>query len=221
MKWILTSFWLFLQFSELQTAFNGSILCHKKYVRDDLPSADGKQNFTEKTIFFIETSCNRKLNSRQACSIESAAKANPKWQIIVLFAGPLPSRSQTSKPMSLLKKYKNINFFRIHFSKYIRGTPLKRKFATGFLNKSKWRVHHTADVLRVITLYKWGGVYVDLDVIIVKSFDGLTNNWVAKEAPNVMAAGFLAISKDKIGRQFSKAAMRYYGLFSFFLLYSL
>ena len=48
----------------------------------------------------------------------------------------------------------------------------KLKNATG----GKFWYAHESDLIRLLVLYKWGGVYIDTDVILVRSFDNLKLN---------------------------------------------
>ena len=48
----------------------------------------------------------------------------------------------------------------------------KLKSATG----GKYWYAHESDLIRLLVLYKWGGVYIDTDVILVHSFDNLKLN---------------------------------------------
>lgn len=190
--------------------FNDTIFCHNLETEDDFPSADDNEHFfPERSIFFIESSCRGGLNSRQACAVESAAKIHPNWQINVLFTGSVSNQTQSGTTMKLLKMYNNIMFFRIHVAKFGRNTPLEHMLASGILNNSSWRVVHTSDVLRFLTLYKWGGVYMDLDVIVMKSFDTLDRNWLARENDYQIGSAYISISKDQFGRQLSDATVRY------------
>ncbi|XP_049266866.1 lactosylceramide 4-alpha-galactosyltransferase-like [Rhipicephalus sanguineus] len=54
-----------------------------------------------------------------------------------------------------------------------QGTPLGSWYESGILNKSAFPVEHLADALRLALLYKQGGVYLDIDVIVMRSFDSL------------------------------------------------
>jgi len=45
-----------------------------------------------------------------------------------------------------------------------------------------WYSHRT-DLLRYLILFKWGGVYMDTDVIIVRPVDSLRTNVIAYEDP--------------------------------------
>lgn len=190
-----------------------NITCHYVETEDELPSADGVK-FKEKSIFFHETSCKGGLDARQACSVESAARAHPNWQINVLFTAPATKES-LKNTNTLFKEYKNVKFFRIHLLKYAEGTPLEKFVAGGALNRTRWRISHASDVLRYLSLYKWGGVYLDLDVVVARSFDSLAKNWAARESETAVAAGAMAFSLDKLGREVAAAAIRY---ISFYLV---
>lgn len=207
-SYVLTIIYSLMNINKLFAIFNDSIACHNTVIKDDLPSADeNSTKFPDKSVFFIETSCKGSINSRQACSIESAARANPNWQTNVLFAGPVSLENQKEPIFSELQMYGNIKFFRIHVAKYSKGTPLETLLSKGTLNKSRWRVLHSADVLRFLTLYKFGGVYLDLDVIVAKSFDELAKNWVARESAWYPGSACLAISNDELGRAFANATI--------------
>ncbi|XP_075973927.1 lactosylceramide 4-alpha-galactosyltransferase-like [Anticarsia gemmatalis] len=185
-----------------------NITCHYVYEDDALPPID--ENFAPPptSIHFHETSCKGWLNSRQACAIESAARAHPNWQINVFFAGPVTEEMLNSGNMHTLKKFKNIQFLRIHLKEYAKGTPLESLVNDGALNRTRWRISHTSDFLRYLSLYKWGGVYLDLDVVIAKSFDSLVPNWAARESEETIAAGALRFSNDALGRLVAEAALR-------------
>lgn len=189
-----------------------NISCHYLETEDALPSVDGII-FPEKSIFFHETSCKGGIDERQACSIESAARVHPNWQVNVLFAAP--TTKETLKNTSiLLKEYKNLNFFRVQLVKYAKGTPLEELVVGGATNRTRWRISHTSDILRYLSLYKWGGVYLDMDMVVAKSFDLLVKNWAASESGIDVAAGAMRFSMDEMGRQIANATIRY-------ILYSL
>lgn len=186
-----------------------NITCHYSDVGDALPLIGEDFSPLSTSIYFHETSCRGWLNSRQACAIESAARAHSNWNIYVLFAGPVTAKNLNSNSFNILKQIKNVNFKRVHIVDYAKETPLEQLVGEGALNRTRWRISHTSDMLRYLSLYKWGGVYLDLDVVVVKSFEGLEKNWAARESVDVVAAGALAFSTDDLGRKVADAAIRY------------
>lgn len=126
---------------------------------------------TMNSIFFIETSCNHKnginLNLRQSCAIESAAKLNPNLKIFVLFVAPTFINYE-SDVLNSLGQYSNINLRFINFVKYAYNTPLQDFVTSNTIFTSNWPVSHSSDLLRYLTLWKFGGTYLDLDVVLMK-----------------------------------------------------
>lgn len=127
-----------------------------------------------KNIFFHETSCFGdsgliELNCRQACAVESAALMNPGMLVNLLLLSPSPPSNHTAKLLKYLIDYKNVKISRIYINEYIGNTPLEQWYANGkVLESSQWPRSHMSDILRYLTLWRFGGIYLDLDVVIVK-----------------------------------------------------
>ncbi|CAH2980079.1 unnamed protein product [Chilo suppressalis] len=183
------------------------ISCHANEEGDALASVDDTFRPPEKSIFFVETSCRGGLTSRQACAVESAAKSNPHWDVHVLFSGSVSDPVLRRSCLSKLVDYKNVKLLRIHIADYARGTPLENMVAASPYKKSKWRIEHSSDVLRYLTLFKYGGVYMDSDVVVVKSLDSLGSNFAGRESEKWVAAGVLSFSRDDLGRQIANATI--------------
>ncbi|KAJ2954140.1 hypothetical protein O0L34_g2365 [Tuta absoluta] len=186
------------------------ISCHRtKCERGcDIPVVDQNFRTKKKTIFFIETSCLGGLKTKLACSVESAATANPNWYILVLFAGPLKPTFKNSKTYKALLRIPNVYFYKIDTEAFAKGTPLEDIFTTNFLKKSLYPVGHASDFMKLLVMYKFGGVYLDLDVVVMNSFDSLPSNFIALQDVDDTASGILAVAKDDVGRNFIDLTMR-------------
>ncbi|CAB3253061.1 unnamed protein product [Arctia plantaginis] len=169
---------------------------------------DERFNPPDNSIYFHETSCTGKLNSRQACAVESAARVHPDRQVNLLFTGPVKEENLNAPAFNALKKYENVKVLRLHLVDYAKWTPLEDLVSGGALNRTRWRISHTSDVLRFLSLYKWGGIYLDLDVVVVRSFDDLAPNWAARDSDKLVASGALSFSKDALGREIADLALR-------------
>lgn len=121
-------------------------------------------------IFFHETSCfgrsGAELNSRQACAVESAARMNPDMTVNLLFLSPSTPSNQTQLLVDLLLDYTNVRVNRVQIADYIKDTPIEEWYASGMLSSSYWPRSHMSDVMRYLTLWKYGGIYLDLDVVV-------------------------------------------------------
>lgn len=195
------------------------ISCYNDLENDGLKDADDDEmSFPEKNIFFVEASCQMGLSFHKVCSIESAARANPEWQVSVLFAGRIPKQCQRTVNFTTLETYKNIHLYRIHVKKFADGTPFQDFFTSDALDSSLYPVHHTTEILQYLTLHKWGGVYLDTNMMVSKPFDNLPLNWIARENADELGTAAMALTKDNIGGLISKAAVEYvYIQYSLFL----
>ncbi|CAK9829402.1 Lactosylceramide 4-alpha-galactosyltransferase [Anthophora retusa] len=168
------------------------------------PESASEKLMTDRNIFFHETSCfddaGLVLNTRQACAVESAAKMNPNMNVYLLFVSPLKISDQSREIFNQLLTYPNIRIRHINPKEYTRNTPLDTWYKTDALKKSKWPRNHMSDVLRYLTLWKYGGIYLDLDVVVTTSLEGL-RNFAGAEDWNHIAAGVMGLDMTEIGRR--------------------
>ena len=120
-------------------------------------------------MFFFETKIDNKyLTERQLCSIESAAKNNPN-AIVNLY-----SINAKIHPV-FLKKYPNIKIHKLIIEDLLKDTPLEKwyKLKKEVVLNGPYAVVHTADILRIVALWKYGGYYADFDTLTVRSIESL------------------------------------------------
>ncbi|XP_055296562.1 lactosylceramide 4-alpha-galactosyltransferase-like isoform X2 [Sitodiplosis mosellana] len=140
-----------------------------------------------RSIFFLMTSCSWKgkiaLKARQVCAVESAAYHNPNRTIFILFASPVDLLTNTqSETLAVLQSYKNIHIQNINLDTFVEGTLAEDFYRSGKLFASKTLIEHMSDFLRLLVLYKYGGIYLDTDVVVQKNLDELPANFLGKEA---------------------------------------
>ena len=107
------------------------------------------------------------LNARQACAVESAAKMNPNMNVYLLFVSPSKISNQSREMFHQLQSYSNVRIRHIKPEEYVKNTPLDLWYRSGVLKKSRWPRSHMSDILRYLTLWKYGGIYLDLDVVVI------------------------------------------------------
>lgn len=127
-----------------------------------------------KNIFFLQTNCfgadGIVITSRQLCAIESAALMNPNMTVYLLVLSHSNFSDNTEHIVRLLlSSYKNIAIRHISTDNYFKDTPLEDWWKSGIFKTSYWPTSHISDVLRFLTLWKFPGIYLDLD-IVVKSY---------------------------------------------------
>lgn len=123
-------------------------------------------------IFFHETSCSNEegivLNARQACAVESAAKHHPNRGVNLFFINPGKVANASIKLVQQLLSYPNVKIRRIKPMNYVKGTPLEEWYMGGNFKTSRWPNSHMSDILRYLTLWKFPGIYLDLDIVVLK-----------------------------------------------------
>ncbi|XP_064488539.1 lactosylceramide 4-alpha-galactosyltransferase-like [Ornithodoros turicata] len=138
-----------------------------------------RKHFNETTdnIFFLETAGSTCINARQSCAIESAALRNPATNIVFLTAKRMTWRC---KLLDVLTQIPNFQQHSAPFEDLFRGTVLESWHENGPWRRSPFRVNHLSDALRLVVLWKFGGAYADLDVVVLEDMSTLKNS-VARE----------------------------------------
>lgn len=166
-------------------------------------------------IFFHDTSCTANglahLHVRQACAVEAAAKLNPKRQVFVTFLSPVGFKHDKplSPVMDALHSYDNIKFRNINLAKYAAGTPITEWIATDELFLSDFLEDHTKTLLKYLTMFKYGGTYIDMDIILQKPLDDVVLNCAAAESRRNIDDAFLHFDIGNIGQNISENCLKY------------
>ncbi|KAH8381771.1 hypothetical protein KR009_000050, partial [Drosophila setifemur] len=169
-----------------------------------------------RSIFFHEIRCNftenqpyrlLELTARQACAIESAALHNPNFQVFVLSAGPTfrASNINTQPLLEAILSYGNVHLRSLNFCSYTANTPGEEWLKTGHLFRSRYVCQNIADYLRLITLYRFGGLYLDMDVVVLRSMENISPNYVGAESESFLNSAVLNLSPSEFGREIAEA----------------
>ncbi|CAK1547407.1 unnamed protein product [Leptosia nina] len=109
-----------------------------------------------------------------------------------------------SRQMCAIESAARLHRDRLRIKEYAARTPLEPFIEKGTLVNSSWGIENTSNALRFLTLYKWNGIYLDTDVVVVKSFDSLGGNWVGKEDFEQLNSAAIALDDYTQGRQLAK-----------------
>ncbi|EDV42924.2 uncharacterized protein Dana_GF16775 [Drosophila ananassae] len=169
-----------------------------------------------KNIFFLQTTGVQKeetlqlikLTAREACAIESAALHNPGLTVFVLFAGATHRMYSGNPWIRSLNFYKNIRLRRLNLLRYAAGTPIEKWIKLGKIYKSKYIFPHASDLLRYLTLYKYGGIYLDLDVVVLRSLEKMPPNFTGAETSKSLACGVMKMSSTGEGHQIAALCLQ-------------
>ncbi|KAF5285510.1 hypothetical protein FQR65_LT13207 [Abscondita terminalis] len=151
------------------------------------------------------------IQARQACAVESAALMNPIYDVYLLFTSPGLIKFENTESDRILKAlltYKNIHIRHLDYEKYTKDTPVENLYKDGKVEASVYARSHSSDVLRYLTLWKYGGIYLDLDVIVIKPLNTLAPNYAGSESEKNVAAGVMSFSFDGPGRKYAEMCLK-------------
>ncbi|GLG95318.1 Lactosylceramide 4-alpha-galactosyltransferase [Gryllus bimaculatus] len=184
----------------------------------------GEPLLGEEHIFFVETSCaldkpqhvpydsesGLRLSPRGACAVEAAASAHPTHRVYLVHTCDVQRRSlaKGAAPAYALAALSipNVRLWAVPYALHFVGTPLQGWLASGALRASRWPVVHASDVLRFLLLWKYGGTYLDLDVLMLRSL-GEEKNFGCAESPAAVSVGAFNFALDDPGRRVANACI--------------
>jgi len=65
-----------------------------------------------------------------------------------------------------------------------------------------------SDLLRMITLYRFGGIYLDMDVVLLRSLEDVPPNYAGAESDTHVAIGVVNLSPNGFGHEFAASCLR-------------
>lgn len=78
----------------------------------------------------------------------------------------------TSSPwLKVLQNYQNVSIILVDPEEYFANTPLENWYKDGEWRTSMYHIVHLSDYIRMLTLQKGGGMYMDLDFVTLKRLD--------------------------------------------------
>uniref|UniRef100_A0A182SZ85 Alpha-1,4-N-acetylglucosaminyltransferase n=1 Tax=Anopheles maculatus TaxID=74869 RepID=A0A182SZ85_9DIPT len=154
------------------------------------------------SVFFIESSAPFKpivtIEPRQACAIESAARANPHKKVIVLFASwnEFTNPNQVRFPDILtLVRLPNVHFRWLDLEHFAHGTPVEGVIRSDKLHQRRNGAEYLSEILRLVLLYKYGGIYLDLDVVTMKKLEFYNPNFFGAETPRLVGSSVIGLER--------------------------
>ena len=136
--------------------------------------------------FFITEPTPMGPKMREFCPIEAAAKLHPDKPVVVHIAAD--TLEVSSIVYELNQAYKNIAYLKMDIREAVKDTPLEDWYDPSIIESAMYRNSRMSDITRSTTLYKYGGWYLDSDLIVIRrisnfrntlalvGFDYLTNN---------------------------------------------
>lgn len=156
-----------------------------------------------------------KIFRRQACAIESAAKWNVNRDIFVLHAAKVGFQPEDTIAKAL-QSYPNIHFRTLNLYKFVGGTLAEGWMKDDQFFSSDNFAAHLLNLLRLVTLYKFGGVHLDMDFIIQRNFRNFSSNFAVIDDENSFRSNsVLGIHSNYVGRNLAEDLLRFNFIINF------
>jgi lactosylceramide 4-alpha-galactosyltransferase len=98
----------------------------------------------------------------------------------------------------VLFSYDNIHIRYLNIYEFSKGTVLEDLIANNTILRSKYPVEHMADVIRVLILNKYGGTYLDLDVLSLVPLTVINReNFACPEGNNIVTNAVIDIGRKE------------------------
>ncbi|KAM4043189.1 alpha-1,4-N-acetylglucosaminyltransferase-like [Anomaloglossus baeobatrachus] len=164
--------------AEIATSYNINKIYNYDYVfiREILQQGN--------SIFFLETTDRMDEPSLVLCSIESAARVYPDRPVVFFMKGlggliTEDDEKKARERYPTLSTYKNIYFFPLRLEELFAETPLLAWYETRDPKREIYWTHVKSDACRFALMWKYGGIYMDTDVISIRSIP--ENRFLAAE----------------------------------------
>ncbi|XP_077527741.1 lactosylceramide 4-alpha-galactosyltransferase-like [Haemaphysalis longicornis] len=167
--------WLYescLQYSNGRHTF-GQLISRQRFFLRRWRAFDNTLPDESNAIWFIESSNETYLKGRQACAVESASLHNPSLPVVLLTTGQL---SPDGGYYEALQSLQNFRALTVNLTDVFNDTPLDLWYQSRNWTSGPYRIEDLSDGVRLAVLWKRGGTYLDLDIIVMKSLGGLSNS---------------------------------------------
>ncbi|XP_036917062.1 alpha-1,4-N-acetylglucosaminyltransferase [Sturnira hondurensis] len=144
-----------------------------------------------RSIVFLETSERTEPPPLVSCAVESAAKVYPERPVAFLVKGlshsmKMPPNS-TSPAFSLLSGIDNVFLFPLDMKRLLEDTPLFSWYSQINVSAQRNWLQVSSDASRLAIIWKYGGIYMDTDVISVRPIP--EENFLAAQASRYASNG--------------------------------
>ncbi|KAM3932746.1 alpha-1,4-N-acetylglucosaminyltransferase-like [Leptodactylus fuscus] len=148
-------------------------------------------------IFFVETTDRMEEPPLVLCSIESAARLYPDRPVVFFMKGlddivNVDDEKKARERFPTLSFYKNIYIFPLRMEKVFADTPLLAWYEKVDPKQEKYWTHVKADACRLALIWKYGGIYMDTDIISIRPIP--EDNFVAVEDATAISNSAFGLS---------------------------
>ncbi|XP_067851757.1 alpha-1,4-N-acetylglucosaminyltransferase-like [Heptranchias perlo] len=155
-----------------------SLYCYLRtcYTKENFPSDfDYSSLMKAPGIMFVETTETMEPSALAVCSVESAARRNPDKHVYYFmkgFNGNLSHYSHSRyEAIRVLSSLKKVIIAPLRPKTLFQNTPLSAWYQQVNPDWEVYWIHVLSDACRIALLWKYGGIYLDTDIISLKPLD--------------------------------------------------
>ncbi|XP_069956326.1 lactosylceramide 4-alpha-galactosyltransferase-like [Cherax quadricarinatus] len=147
-------------------------LCPKYSIINTVNKTLNWRPLTPNTIFFTETSCALKFSPKKACAVESAAHHHPHRPVLLLVTAPAILHPQPL--LQIVEDLENVELAYLDLDQVFSEPPLKSwHIQRLWLYNEEFTSVFISDAARAELLRRFGGTYLDLDVLTLRPLPDL------------------------------------------------
>ncbi|KAG8580354.1 hypothetical protein GDO81_007264 [Engystomops pustulosus] len=156
------------------------------------------------SIFFVESTDRMKLPALVLCAVESAARVYKDRPVAFFLKGLSDTNTEelVKKHFPTLTPQSNIYFFPLKFEELFNNTPLHSWFSKINTQQQSFWTHVSSDGCRLVLVWKYGGVYMDTDVISIRIIP--KQDFLAAESATYSSNGVFGFTR---GHDFTQKCM--------------
>ncbi|XP_044146932.1 alpha-1,4-N-acetylglucosaminyltransferase-like [Bufo gargarizans] len=145
-------------------------------------------------IIFLETSDRLKLPSLVLCAVESAARVYINQPVAFFLKGLNNTNTEemVKRHFSMLSHLRNIYFFPLILEEVFTDTPFHSWYKKINPQQEKHWLHVSADACRLALVWKHGGIYMDTDIISLRTLPSL--DFLAAQSSGYSSNGIFRFS---------------------------
>ncbi|KAJ7324985.1 hypothetical protein JRQ81_018005 [Phrynocephalus forsythii] len=159
-----------------------------------------KQNdvmIKDRSIIFLETTENLQPRPLVLCSVESAARIYSDRPVIFFMKGldnqTMGNAKSSCPSLSFLSAMKNVFLFPLHMEVLFQDTPLLSWYLQVNATQEKDWVYIISDAIRLAMVWKYGGIYMDTDVISIRPIP--VANFLAAQSSQFSSNGIFSFQQ--------------------------
>ncbi|KAE8613148.1 hypothetical protein XENTR_v10007595 [Xenopus tropicalis] len=170
----------------------------------DVP--DGKNHSPTGRIYFVETSERMSPNAQFMCAVESAVRTHPDTQVTILMRGLYQQHLPRPPNLAfrLFRCFPNVDVAPLDFERLFADTPLSSWYSAVEGHKEATDLPILSDASRLAILWKYGGVYLDTDFVVLKRLTNLANS-MGTQSTYTLNGAFLSFAR---GHKFIELCMK-------------